>query len=410
MRPPRFLLLLPALLLASPLLAQAPPFLQPALDSIRVHNAWTLDQQASICEIPAPPFKEAARAAELKKRFTELGLAKVRMDEVGNVIGERTGRAKRPVVVLSAHMDTVFPESIDVRVRRSGTVMRGPGISDDCRGLAILLVVARSLKETAVITKGTIVFVGTVGEEGLGNSRGVQQLVTKTMPKGIDYFVTIDLNKFDVANRSVGSHRYQVTYSGPGGHSFEAFGMPNPIHTLGRAIAKIGDFQVPTNPKTTFNVGIVKGGTAVNAISASASMIVDLRSESAEELEKLDAAFKTALTSALDEELKHWPKSNVPVILAIDTLGIRPGGSVPDSSTILQAVGATAKTLSITPSYVGVSTDANVPIGLGIPAIALGHGGDASGEHSLSESYDDGGSGYLGPQWALLLGVTLAGQ
>ncbi len=397
-------------LLVSPLRAQTQTAtVRAALDSVRAHNDWTLAEQASICEIEAPPFKEAGRAAELKRRFTALGLERVRLDAVGNVIGERPGRAGRPVVVLSGHLDTVFPESTDVRVRRSGTVMRGPGIADDCRGLAILLVVARTLREAAVVTSGNIVFVGTVGEEGLGNSRGVRHLVERELPKQVDYFVTIDLNQFDVATRSVGSHRYQVTYFGPGGHSFGAFGMPNPVHALGRAMAKIADFQVPQTPKTTFNIGIVKGGTAVNAIASSAAMVVDLRSESTAELEGLDSRFKTAVNQAMAEELRRWPDSKVALTVRFDTLGIRPAGTVPDSAPIHRAVLSTARSLGIGPFFTAAATDANIPISLGIPSIAIGHGGNATGEHSLSESYDDGERGWLGPQWALLLGVTLAG-
>ncbi|HSE52786.1 MAG TPA: M20/M25/M40 family metallo-hydrolase, partial [Gemmatimonadales bacterium] len=291
---------------------EIPPPLRAALDSARSHNEWTLAQQTSICEIPAPPFKEGPRAAEMARRLTALGLTRVRLDGIGNVLAEYPGRGRKPLIVLSAHLDTVFPESTDVRVRRDGTHFRGPGISDDCRGLAVLLVTARALIEAKVPFAGTILFAATVGEEGLGNGRGVRHLVEKEIPGQVDYFLTVDVNDFDVVNRAAGSRRYEVTFEAPGGHSYSDFPMPHPIHALGRAIAKVGAFEVPADPKTTFNVGIVRGGTAVNAIAASAAMVVDLRSESGEELARLDARFRRAVEEALMEERARWPMSSAP--------------------------------------------------------------------------------------------------
>ena len=237
------------------------PAVRTALESIRADNAWTLDQQASVCSIPAPPFKENVRAAEYKRRLESLGLKNVRIDSVGNVIGERPGSVGDTTIVLSAHLDTVFPEGTDVTVKRDGTTMHGPGISDDCRGLAVVEAVVKALNTAHISTRHNVLFVGTVGEEGPGDLRGVRHLFQKELAGKIHYFISIDGTGLDITSRAVGSHRYRFTFKGPGGHSFGAFGMPNPIHALGRAIATIADVQVPSTPKTTFNVGVIHGGT-----------------------------------------------------------------------------------------------------------------------------------------------------
>ena len=383
--------------------------LRAALETIKRDNAWTLDQQVSICEIPAPPFKEAARAAELKRRLEGLGLANVRIDSEGNVIGERPGTGSGPSVMISGHLDTVFPEGTDVKVKRDGSLFKGPGIADDCRGLAVVLAVARAFQGAGVRTAGKIYFVGTVGEEGAGDLRGVRHLFTKEFPKGaIDYFISVDGAGYGTVGSAVGSVRYRVSYLGPGGHSYGAFGMPNPIHALGRAISKIGDVQVPSRPRTTFNVGIVSGGTSVNSISAEGVMEIDMRSPSLDELGKVDAQVKRALQSALVEENARWPASNVKLTMKVDTIGIRPAGSQPDSARIIQASIASARAIGVTTNVESSSTDANFPISLGIPAISIDGGGSSRGTHSLDESYEDGPEGYKGPQWAAILVATLA--
>ena len=408
--------LVPALCLATTTLAaQEPavpashPRVKAALERIRADNAWTLDQQQSICEIPAPPFKETARGAEYKRRLEALGYRNVRVDAVGNVIAERPGSGAGPTVVLSAHLDTVFPEGTDVSVKREGTTMRGPGIGDDCRGLAVLLAVARALNQENVQTRGTVYLVGTVGEEGLGNSRGTRHLYEKELAGKIDYFISVDGTGLGITSRAVGSRRYRVTYQGPGGHSYGAFGMPNPIHALGRAIARAGDLQVPSHPRTTFNVGVVQGGTSVNSIAMSGSMDVDLRSESADALARLDAQLQRSLAVALADENARWPESSTRLTMKIDTLGVRPAGAQPDSARIVRAALSSLRALGVTPEPTGASsTDANVPIGLGFAGITIDGGGRGRGAHSLEESYDDGDRGWIGPQWAALLVATLA--
>jgi tripeptide aminopeptidase len=379
------------------------------LDSMRARNDWTMEQQVALCEIPAPPFKEAARGAAYKAAFEKLGLRNVRIDAIGNVIGERPGTGGGPTVVIAGHLDTVFPEGTDVRVKKEGTRYTGRGIGDDCRGLTVVLSAARALQASNIQTPGTIIFVGNVGEEGPGNLRGTRHLFAKELAGKIDYFISVDDNGGDVTSRAVGSNRYHVTYTGRGGHSYGAFGNPNPAHALGRAMAAIADFQVPTSPKTTFNVGVIKGGTSVNSIPFEASMDVDLRSESAKALAAEDAQLQRALRNALAAENGRWPKATDKLTLVIDTVGIRPAGSQPDSARIVRVARDAAKTLGWTPTLQTSSTDANVPISLGTPGITIGGGGTGSGAHGLDEWYDDGADGWKGPQWATLLVLALAG-
>ena len=384
------------------------PAIKSALEAIQRDNAWTLDQQVSICEIPAPPFKEEARAAEMKRRFEALGLSPVTIDSIGNVIAERKGTGRGPTVAIAGHLDTVFPEGTAVTVTREGTKMSAPGIGDDCRGLATVLAVARAMQNAKIETPGTILFIANVGEEGPGNLRGMRYLFRKP-PMKIDYFISVDGTGLGLTTGAVGSHRYLVEYHGPGGHSYGAFGMANPIHALGRAIARISEFQVPASPKTTFNVGKISGGTSVNTISPLGSMEVDMRSESPEELAKVDAQFQAALQSALREENARWPNARDTVALRITDMGIRPASQVNDTSFIARTALSAGKSLGFTAPTGASSTDANIPMSLGIASITIDGGGIGRGAHSLAESYDDGAEGYKGPQWALLIVSALSG-
>lgn len=400
--------------LALPLAAQQPVAIprehaavKAALDVIQRDNAWTLDQQVSICEIPAPPFKEEKRGLEMKRRFEALGL-RVTIDSIGNVIAERRGTGNGPTVAIAGHLDTVFPEGTDVTVKKAGTKLTAPGIGDDCRGLATVLAVARAMQNAKIQTPGTILFIANVGEEGPGNLRGMRYLFRKP-PQKIDYFISVDGTGLGLTTGAVGSQRYLVQYQGPGGHSYGAFGMANPIHAMGRAIAKVAEFQVPASPRTTFNVGIVSGGTSVNTISPLGAMEVDMRSESPEELAKLDAKLKTALATALREENARWPNARDTVVLKLTDMGIRPAAQVNDSSYIARTALAAGKSLGFSAPTGASSTDANIPMSLGIPAITIDGGGVGRGAHSITESYDDGAEGYKGPQWALLIVSALAG-
>ena len=284
----------------------AAPQVRRALEFIKAYEPKTIEEQIRTCEIPAPSFKEQKRAEYYKQRFTELGLKNIRIDREGNVIGERPGANSATSLVLAAHLDTVFPEGTDVKVKRSGNVLTAPGIGDDCRGLTVILSVIRALNEAKIQTNGSVIFVANVGEEGLGDLRGVRHLFKEELKGRITHFISIDGTGLGLTNAGVGSNRYRVTFKGPGGHSYGAFGMQNPIHALGRAIEKISRFEVPKQPKTTFNVGRIEGGTSVNSIAHTAWMEMDMRSESAAELAKLDAAFKRAVNDAVTEENNFW--------------------------------------------------------------------------------------------------------
>jgi tripeptide aminopeptidase len=280
-------------------LIEQPP-VRAALEAARASEPATIREQIRLCEIPAPPFKEAARAAAYAAAFRAAGLKNVRLDGEGNVLGERPGRTAAPHLVISAHLDTVFPEGTNVKVTSKGGVLHGPGIGDDCRGLAVLLAVARALDAGKVQTQGPITFVGTVGEEGLGDLRGVKALFAETLKGRIDRFVSVDGSGYGITNVSVGSRRYRVTFRGPGGHSYDDFGRANPAHALGRAMSLIAELQVPSTPRTTFSVGRVGGGTSVNAIPAEVWMEVDLRSSDPSALADLDARFQQTIQRAAE--------------------------------------------------------------------------------------------------------------
>lgn len=394
-------------------LADRHPAMVKAMAALREQQAWTLAQQIAICEIPAPPFKEAARADEFKRRMVALGYPETRTDAVGNVISQ-LGTGSGPTVMFAAHLDTVFPEGTNVTTSRIGDRIAGPGIGDDCRGLAVLLTLAKVLKETGLTPAGRVYLVANVGEEGPGNLRGVRHLFGREFPGTIDYFVSVDGGGgAEIVSRAVGSHRYTVSFSGPGGHSYEAFGMTNPTHAMGRAIAHIADLQPPTGAKTTFNVGVVRGGTSVNTISPLAQMEVDIRSESAEQLAEMDRRVRAAIARGVAEELARWPASKAPITVRYDTIGIRPTGRQGDDAFLVRTAKAAAALLddglSWTPRTIASSTDANIPISLGIPAIAINGGGGGGGAHGTAEWYQETADAWKGPQFALLILTALTG-
>ena len=384
----------------------ATPAIKSAVDATRRNEPAILDEQVRLCEIEAPPFKEQKRAAALKAVFEGLGLKNVRIDTAGNVLGERPGAAPRPHLVFSAHLDTVFPEGTNVKTTRMGAVLKGPGIADDCRGLAVLVGVIRAMNEAAIQTPGSITFVGTVGEEGLGDLRGVKHLFERDLKGRIDRFVSVDGSGLGITHTAVGSRRYRVTYKGPGGHSYGAFGLANPIHALGRAIAKISELRVPTEPKTTFNVGRIGGGTSVNSIPFEAWLELDLRSADKAALTALDAAALRAFEQALAEENERWGQRGQ-LTLDCRLVGDRPAGQMPSSAPIIAAAVSVTKALGLTPTLDEGSTDSNVPINLGIPAVTIDGGGSSRGTHSLDEEFDTTNS-WQGTARALLLAVALA--
>jgi len=393
-------------------LAQSPaellnnPAVGAAMEAAKHNEPQTLETQVRLCEIPAPPFKEEIRGRELQRLFLELGLKDVRTDRAGNVIGVRPGRAAHPNLVFSAHLDTVFPEGTGVKVTRDGEVLKGPGIGDDCRGLAVMLAVIGALDEGHVETPGAITFVADVGEEGLGDLRGMKSLFHESLKGQIDKFISVDGTGLGITHIGVGSNRYRVTFKGPGGHSFGAFGMANPIQAMGRAIAKIDAFEVPREPKTTFNVGRVGGGTSVNAIPFEAWMEVDMRSSDPASLKAVDSKFNAAVKQAVQEENQRWGNHG-PVTAAAELVGVRPSGQTPKDSPIVQTALSVSRAMQIEEALREGSTDANVPMNLGIPAITISGGGNGTGAHSLNEAFDPKDS-WRGTQRALLLAIALA--
>jgi acetylornithine deacetylase/succinyl-diaminopimelate desuccinylase-like protein len=384
------------------------PRVKAALDMVRVAEPQTIEDQVRFCEVAAPPFKEAPRGDVLRRAFQGVGLRNVQVDRAGNVLGELPGTAQTPRVVIASHLDTVFPEGTALKVNRDRQgVLRGPGISDNCRGLAVLVSVARALIAANVRTGGPVTFVANVGEEGLGDLRGMKALFQDTLKNQVDRFVSIDGGGLYVTNVGVGSHRYLITFKGPGGHSFGSFGAPNPASALGRAMAKIADLQVPTAPRTTFNVGRIGGGTSVNAVPAEAWMELDLRSADAAQLAELDAKIQGIIDSALAEENRRW-RAGARLTVAKQLIGDRPAGALPASASIVQTVQAAARALlgtSIPPSE--GSSDANLPLSLGIPAVAIGGGGHGEDAHATSEWWDPTDS-WKGTQHVLLVAVALA--
>jgi tripeptide aminopeptidase len=372
-------------------LVDGPKFKQ-AVAFIQADQDRFVRELIALTEIPAPPFKEQARAKAFLEMLRQLGLSDVEMDAEGNVMGLRRGTAAAggPVLVVNAHLDTVFPEGTDVKVKRQGTRLSAPGIGDDTRGLALLLALVRTLDAATFTTPGDILFVGNVGEEGEGDLRGAKFLLQKGKYKGrIKQMLAIDGgDTASVTRGGVGSMRYRVTFKGPGGHSYGAFGLVNPAFAMGAAIARFGRLEVPSSPKTTYGVGVVRGGTSVNSIPAEVSMDIDLRSESCAELKKVNDAFLAIVRDAVDEENKTRSTREGRIEADPKVIGDRPCGATPGESPIVQATAAAIRAFGEAPSYAISSTDANVPMSMGIPAVTIGRGGPGGRSHSPDEWTD----------------------
>ncbi len=386
----------------------AHPRVVKTLEDIKADDDRAFAEQKRITEIPAPPYKEKLRAEYYQKRMQELGFKDASIDSEGNVIALRKGTGGgRPKLVVSAHLDTVFPEGTDVTVKEKDGAILAPGIGDDSRGLAALLSLIKAMNANEISTVGDILFVGTVGEEELGNLRGVKALFRDHTD--IDGFISIDgLGITRVVNQGTGSHRYEFTFRGPGGHSFQEFGLPSAIHAMGRAIAKISDLQTPSDPKTTFTVGTVNGGTSVNAIAAEARMAVDMRSDSTDELLKLEARLLDLVKQAVVEENARWKTDKLAV--EIKLIGDRPAGIVAMDSPIVQATQRAVSVVTRAPrvTFAGSSTDSNIAMSLGIPAVTIGGGGEGGNWHSRNEWYKPV-EAWHGPQNALLTVLMLTG-
>ena len=385
-----------------------------ALEQIRSEDERTLKEQIEIAETPAPSHKEQVRADDYVRRLRGLGLSKIAIDSEGNVIAQRPGtRRGGPTLVLSAHLDTVFSADTDVKVRKVGNRYHGAGITDDARGLAVLLSVLRSMQANKLRTQGDVLFVATVGEEGLGNLRGVKALFRDRTD--IDGFISVDGNEgpdlapgeSEVVTRAVGSRRWQLTFLGPGGHSYENFGTPSAVHALGRAISTISDLKPTAEPKTTFTVALVSGGTAINAIAEKAQLQVDMRSESPTALAAIEEQILAAADRAGVDEGKRWGAE--PIRVERTLLGDRPAGAGSSDNAVASTwIGAIVALGQKPPATVARSTDSNVPLGLGVPAITASGGGVGDKAHSLDEWYEPV-SAWRGPQGLLLTTLGLVG-
>ncbi|MBZ5662057.1 MAG: M20/M25/M40 family metallo-hydrolase [Acidobacteriia bacterium] len=381
------------------------------LEILRANVQAITEEQIRITEIPAPPFQESARAAYMKTLLAGAGLH-VSVDSTGNVIGEFPG-ASPEIVMLTAHMDTVFPAGTDVRVKREGGRLLAPGISDNGTGLAALVAMAKAFRDAKIKPAKTILFVADVGEEGEGNLRGIRALVD-AYKKNLKYVIALDGSATEyVTNAALASRRVEITIAGPGGHSWSDFGVPNPIHALGRGISRFVSARVPESPRTSFNIGEVQGGTSVNSIPMSAQMKVDLRSESEAELTKLEGILRDSMRAGIDEEMsaareRGMAGSATLLDLKISVLGVRPSGELSDDSPLLQALLAADKRLGNRSRMERSSTDANIPLSVGIAAISIGAGGRSGGAHTLEEWFDPAGR-ELGLHRAALTTLSVAG-
>src|SRR5258707_921604 len=378
-----------------------------ALDWFSRNLEWINDQQVRLTEIPAPPFQEAQRAPAVKALFSSSGLH-VQIDKAGNVIGELRGASKKEIVMLAAPLDTVFPASTEIKVRREGDRLFGPGISDNGTGLAALIAIARACHEAHLKPRRTILFVADVGEEGEGNLRGMRTLVEAYKPK-LKSVIVLDGSGTDhVTTKALASRRLEATIAGPGGHSWSDFGMSNPINALVRASVRFINTKVPATPRTTFNLGQIEGGTSVNSIPFEAKLKVDIRSESEDELARLESALRECIAAGVRDEMESSrDRSKGKLEWKVELLGSRPGGELSANSALLAALRASDEYLGNQSRLERSSTDANVPLSNGIDAISIGAGGTGGGAHSLQEWYEPAGR-EMGLKRALLtlLGVS----
>jgi tripeptide aminopeptidase len=384
----------------------AAPTVQKLLEAVKADHERSVEDLKLLTEIEAPPFKEQKRAEAFLARMKALGLADAKIDAEGNVVGLRKGTGNGPKLLISAHLDTVFPAGTDVKVKEREGKLFAPGISDDTRGLSVLLSWLKVLNDNKIQTRGDLLFVGNVGEEELGNLRGMKAIFRDHLD--IDGMVGLEPSPDgNVLVLGTASHRYEVSFKGPGGHSFGAFGqVPSAIHGMGRAIAKIAEVRTPSFPKTTFTVGTVGGGTSVNTIAPDARMAIDIRSDDMASLLEAEKKILATLDEAVAEENKRWNVNTLSVSTKL--IGDRPGGRTPTDSVIVEAAVRSNSAFGHKTLLRGGSTDANVPISLGIPAIIIGGGGKSGGSHSTNE-WIDVTDGWKGAQNSLVTVLGLVG-
>jgi di/tripeptidase len=409
------LVALPAAAATDPAKLVVSPAFKKAVAKLDADYDRTVADIVTLTEIPAPPFKEEARAKAYLEMLKAHGLSNVEMDAEGNVMGVRAGTAtkgKGPFVVIAAHLDTVFPEGTDVKVKREGTKLMAPGVGDDTRALATLLAYLRALDAAGIKTKADILFVGNVGEEGPGDLRGTRFLFNKGPYKGrISAFFSMDgSDPSRIVDKGVGSKRYRVTFKGPGGHSYGAFGIVTPMAAMARAVTDLYAVQTPKEPKTTYSASVTGGGTSVNSIPNSVFMEFDMRSESAAELAKLDQTLVGILDKAVEGENAARDTRNGKVSYEAKVIGERPAGNTPQTAEIVKLTAGAITALGFTPEHEDSSTDSNVPMSLGIPAVTIGAGGKAGRAHALDEWIDvEKASSLKGMQVGLAALLAVAG-
>ena len=391
------------------------PEIRSAYNWLRAQEPQFVHWQMELARIAAPPFGEAARSAWLAEKFQEIGLDDVRTDEVGNVFGTHPGHG-RTLVSLSAHIDTVFPAGTPLNVRQQGSRVYGPGVSDNGAGVTAMLALAALFRAVRIRHALPLLFIGNVGEEGEGDLRGMRHIFsTPRWKDSISHSLVLDGAGADtIVAEALGSRRFEVIVRGPGGHSWSDFGAPNPILVLTRAINSFAQTPVPSSPKTTFNIGVIRGGTSVNSIPESASMRVDIRSTSMAEMERLERSLRLALDLAVEEETMATEKRtsaqrrSIGLSCEVLVIGDRPAGELGGNARILQVIRAVDANLGIVAQVQRASTDANIPLSLGREAIAIGGGGAGGGAHTLQEWFDCSGR-ELGLKRILLTLLALAG-
>ncbi len=381
-----------------------------AFNYIEKIDSKTTEDLIMLTEIPAPPFKEERRANKYKEMLEEAGADSVWLDEIGNVLALRKGNEGNRTVALNAHLDTVFPEGTDVTVEMRGDTLYAPGIGDDTRGLMVVLTVLRAMEHENVQTRDDVIFVGTVGEEGLGDLRGVKHLFGES-GTDIDSWIAVDGGSIGrIVNQALGSHRYRITFEGPGGHSWGSFGLANPAHALGKAMnyfSQEADAFTREGPRTSYNVGRIAGGTSVNSVPFESWMEVDMRSVNNESLEQIDQILQESVLKALNDE-NEMRRRGPELTVDIEMIGNRPSGEIDPETPLVQRAMSTAQFFGSEPSLTRSSTDSNIPISLNVPAVTIGRGGAGGGGHSLNEWWLNK-DGHLAIQRALLLLVSEAG-
>jgi tripeptide aminopeptidase len=365
------------------------PAVKQAMDFIRAHHEADIEKQIAIAQIPAPGFHEEVRAAALRKEFERIGLADVEIDSIGNVLGWRRGRSPQ-TLVIAAHLDTVFPPGTDVTVKRTGSRLNGPGLVDDTRGLVALLSLAEAVTRAGIETEHSLLFVCDVGEEGLGSLRGIKYLFHEGKYRDrLAAFISIDgTDAARIVTSEMGSRRYRVIVKGPGGHSYGNFGRVNPAHALGRIIAKFAETEVPTDPKTTYNVGTIGGGTSVNSVPFEVWAEIDMRSSDEAILDRLEQRMLACAREGVDAENRLRAASGTKLVLDPQRVAVRRSARTAQDGPLVRAAEWATRAMGLTPQRTVGSTDSNVPMNKGIAAITVGGGGRSGNLHSLEEWFE----------------------